>query len=355
MFIFYELLTLATYPLVVESGTEHAKKAGHKYLLFLMLLPLVFLMPMIIYTGSVAGTLDFVSGGTLANKIDNKMTIILLCCTVFGLSKMAIMPLHQWLPSAMVAPIPVSALLHAVAVVKAGIFCFIKIIIYIFGLDNLYKMASDYTHLNSWLIFLACFTILVSSILAVQQKTIKKLLAYSTIAQLSYCIVAVAIFTPQAILASIFHMIAHAVSKITLFFAAGAIYTATHITDIKDLNSISKLMPITSFCFAVGALSMVGIPPLAIFFSKLYILQSVWSSKYGIMIAFTMLISTILNYSYFIPIIHRMYFQTNANQTILYKGVPSTMLFSLIFTTCLIIIFYLFFPYITGITSLVSF
>ena len=192
---------------------------------------------------------------------------MLLALYVFGIGKAAVMPLHFWLPAAMVAPTPVSALLHAVAVVKAGVFAVLKVAIMIFGIDALSGMGQ-----SAWLTAVAGTTILAASIVALRQDNLKRLLAYSTVSQLSYVVLGVAILAPISVAGAAMHLAAHAVSKITLFFAAGSVYTAAHLTEVSELDGIGRRMPWTMGAFAVGALGMIGIPPTAGFLGKWFIL-----------------------------------------------------------------------------------
>jgi multicomponent Na+:H+ antiporter subunit D len=212
------------------------------------------------------------------------------------------MPIHKWLPAAMVAPTPVSALLHAVAVVKAGVFSITKIIIYIFGVEWLFSLST-----TQWLVWITAFTIIAASIVALRQTNLKRLLAYSTIGQLSYVVMATAILKPMAEIGAALHMVAHAFGKITLFFAAGAIYVASKKIDITQLAGIGRRMPITMGAFTVGALSMIGVPPTGGFVSKWYILGGAFEADNFIAI-FTIIASTALNAAYFLPIIYAAWF-----------------------------------------------
>ena len=219
--IFYEMLTLSTYPLVSHKGDEKTVRSARVYLGILISASIGLLLPAIIWTYSVAGTGDFTMGGILRGHIDGPQVGLLLGLFVFGAAKAAVMPVHRWLPAAMVAPTPVSALLHAVAVVKAGVFTIVKIIVYVFGVDFLFSEPS-----SGWLFWAAAFTIIAASVVALRQQNLKRLLAYSTVAQLSYVVMASAILKPLAEVGAAMHMLAHSFGKITLFFAAGSIYTA---------------------------------------------------------------------------------------------------------------------------------
>jgi multicomponent Na+:H+ antiporter subunit D len=215
LFIFYEVLTLSTYPLVVHKGDDNARKGGRVYLGILLFTSIVLFLPAIIWTYALAGTLDFRPGGILDGRLDGYAATLLLFMFVLGVGKAAVMPVHRWLPAAMVAPTPVSALLHAVAVVKAGVFTLIKVIVYIFGLDYLVLVPNE-----AWAIYLAGFTVIAASIAALRQTNIKRMLAYSTISQLSYIVLAAVVLTPLSEIGAAIHMVTHAFGKITLFFTA---------------------------------------------------------------------------------------------------------------------------------------
>lgn len=301
LFLFYEALTLITYPLVTHSGTESARKGGRIYLGILMGTSVLFLLPAIIYTWHVAGTTDFRAGGILPADLDPLAVTILLALFMFGIGKAALMPFHRWLPAAMVAPTPVSALLHAVAVVKAGVFTVVKVIVYVFGFDIL----AGHT---GWLVALSGFTIIAASVVALNADNLKRRLAYSTVSQLSYIIMAAALLTPLSVMAAALHLVVHAFGKITLFFAAGAIYTAAHKTEVSQLNGIGRRMPWTMSAFTVAALSLIGIPPAAGFLSKWFILTSAVDGSHYYVLA-VLFVSTLLNAAYFLPIVHAAFFR----------------------------------------------
>jgi multicomponent Na+:H+ antiporter subunit D len=307
LFIFYELLTICTFPLVTHSGTQEAKKAGRVYLAILMGTSVMFLLPAILITYDVAGTLNFTEGGILSANSTAVTSAVLLFLYIFGIGKVALMPMHRWLPSAMVAPTPVSALLHAVAVVKAGAFTVIKVAVYIFGVDYLNDLVATNWWNGEWLAWIAAFTVIVSSLVALKQDSLKKMLAYSTISQLSYIVLAVAIFSPKAIVAAAFHIVAHAFAKITLFFTAGSIYTTAHKSKISELSGIGRKMPFTMIAFTIGALSMIGIPPSVGFITKWYMIGGAFDEEMYWVIA-VIIISTLLNASYFLPVIFKAFF-----------------------------------------------
>src|SRR5690606_33979764 len=216
-------------------------------------------------------------------------------------AKAAVMPVHRWLPAAMVAPTPVSALLHAVAVVKAGVFTLTKVAVYVFGIDFLASL--PYGQVAVWI---AGFTVVAASVVALRQQNLRRLLAYSTVAQLSYVAMAAMTATPVASAAAAMHIAVHAFGKITLFFAAGAIYVAARKTEVGQLDGIGRRMPWTMAAFAVGALSMIGLPPTAGFVSKWLLLGAAWEAGSGFMLA-VLVVSTALNAAYFLPILHRAF------------------------------------------------
>ena len=302
LFLFYELLTLCTYPLVAHKGDSKSVASARVYLGILLTTSLALLLPAIVWTFSVAGTVSFVPGGILEGNISGPAVGLLLALFVFGIGKAAVMPVHRWLPAAMVAPTPVSALLHAVAVVKAGVFTITKVILYVFGAPLLAFEPS-----SSWLVFICAFTILAASVVALRQQNLKRMLAYSTIGQLSYVVMAAAVLTPLSEIGASVHMMSHAFGKITLFFAAGAIYTASKKTEINQLSGIGLQMPWTMGAFTIGALSMIGVPPTAGFVSKWFILAGAFQSDNYVAI-FTIIASTVLNAAYFLPIIFAAWF-----------------------------------------------
>ncbi|RLQ22266.1 monovalent cation/H+ antiporter subunit D family protein [Seongchinamella sediminis] len=302
LFLCYELLTLSTYPLVAHKGDEATIRSARVYLGILLCTSIGLLLPAILWTYHVAGHGDFTPGGILEGNIAGADVGLLLALFVFGIGKAAVMPVHRWLPAAMVAPTPVSALLHAVAVVKAGVFTVTKVIVYIFGVDFLFATPS-----SGWLVYAAAFTIIAASLVALRQQNLKRLLAYSTIAQLSYVVMAAAVLKPLAEIGAAVHMVAHAFGKITLFFAAGAIYTAAKKTELVQLRGIGRRMPWTMAAFTIGALSMIGVPPTAGFVSKWYILAGAFEAN-NLLAIFTIIGSTALNAIYFLPIVFAAWF-----------------------------------------------
>ena len=310
LFLFYEVLTLVTYPLVTHHGTEKARQGGRVYLGLLLGTSTVFLLPALIFIWYLAGTTDFTPGGVLQGRLGHNELAALLALTVYGIGKAALMPFHRWLPAAMVAPTPVSALLHAVAVVKAGVFSVVKVIVYIFGVDNL--AAAGLGGAPDWLVAVAGFTILAASVVALNADNLKRRLAYSTVSQLAYVIMAAALLAPLSLIGAVLHIAAHAFGKITLFFAAGSIYTAAHKTEVSQLDGIGRRMPWTMGAFAIGALSMIGLPPAAGFVSKWYMLSGAMAAQHWVAVA-VIVGSTLLNAGYFLPIVYRAFFVAPAH------------------------------------------
>ncbi len=337
LFVFYEVLTLSTFPLVTHKGNENALAGGRVYLGILLTTSIGLLLPAIIWIWSVAGTTDFTAGGILYGKISGIPLTVLTLLIIFGVGKAAVMPVHRWLPAAMVAPTPVSALLHAVAVVKAGVFSVVKIVVYIIGVDTL--TAAPWADLL-WI--LPGFTIIVASVVALNQDNLKKRLAYSTIGQLSYVVLGTLLIAPFSIKGAALHIVAHAFGKITLFFAAGSIYTSCKKTEISQLNGIGWRMPFTMSAFTIGAISMIGLPPAAGFLSKWYLLLGAFEVD-QIAAVCVIIISTLLNTAYFMPVIHAAWFRKESNESVLtYGEAPWPIVGALLLTATLTILLFLF-------------
>ena len=310
LYLFYEVITVFTYPLVAHHQDLEGYHGARKYLVYLMGTSKLFLLPAMIMTYVLCGTLDFnlgdISRGMFPPNADPTLVTITYFLFLFGLAKAAIMPLHNWLPSAMVAPTPVSALLHAVAVVKAGVFSVSRIMLSCFGVDLLANLG-----LGLITAYLAAFTIVVASIIALTKEDLKARLAYSTVSQLSYIIIGVAMLSPLAVKGGLLHIAHHAFAKITLFFAAGAIYVATHLKKIPLMDGLGRKLPFTFGAFAVASLSMIGVPPVCGFVTKWYLANGAISiHQYILLLA--LLASTLLNAGYFVPIIYRAFFKPAA-------------------------------------------
>ena len=303
LFVFYEAITLSTYPLVTHHGTEAAKRAGRVYLGILMGTSVGFLLFALVWTYLAAGTTEFRPGGILAGQIDGWQLIVLLGLYAFGTGKAALMPFHRWLPAAMVAPTPVSALLHAVAVVKAGVFTVLKVLVYVFGIDHLAS-----TDASRWLTWVAAFTIIAASIVALTKDNLKARLAYSTISQLSYIVLGGALATSAGVLGGGMHIAMHAVGKITLFFCAGAILVGAHKTEISEMDGLGRRMPFTFGAFLLGSLSVIGLPPMGGSWSKWYLmLGTVEAGQLTMMLV--LMASSLLSIAYLMPVVVRGFFR----------------------------------------------
>ena len=304
LFIFYEILTLSTYPLVAHHGDPATMRSARTYVGILLSTSIGLLLFGMIWTWQLTGTLDFKQGGILEGKVEGVMVAVLLALYMFGIGKAALMPVHRWLPAAMVAPTPVSALLHAVAVVKAGVFTVLKVVVYIFGYEFLAE-----TSASDWLMIAAAGTLLFSSIVAMRKDNLKARLAYSTVSQLSYIVLGAALATAAGIIGGGMHLAMHAMGKITLFFCAGAIYTAAHKTEISQLNGIGRTMPITMGAFAVASLSIIGIPPLGGTWSKFHLMMGAAEADQIIYVAVFML-SSLLSAAYLVPVVTRAFLRS---------------------------------------------
>ena len=296
LFVFYEVLTLSTYPLVTHAGTQEARQGGRTYLGILMATSMGFLLLAVVWTWKLTGNVSFTSGGILGGAASPLVIGVLFALYVFGIGKAALMPFHRWLPAAMVAPTPVSALLHAVAVVKAGVFAILKITVYIFGLDLLRD-----TGVTDWLLWVAAFTILVASVIALRQDNLKARLAYSTISQLSYIVMGALLVNSTALAGSTLHLATHAFGKITLFFCAGAILVASHKTKVSQLDGLGRQMPWTMGAFFLASLSIVGLPPMGGMWGKWYLALGAIDAGYVVLVG-VLMVSTLLNIAYLIPV-----------------------------------------------------
>ena len=303
LYIFYEILSLSTYPLVTHHGDKEARSGGRTYLSHLLGTSVAFVLPAMIYCYlKKGGDINFTDGSLLTTNIDAGAGLIVLLAFTFGFAKNGLMPFHSWLPNAMVAPTPVSALLHAVAVVKVGVFCVIRVFTGVFGIELLEKL--DIAVVVSWI---AAFTVITSSLMALSQDNLKRRLAFSTIGQLSYIILGVSLLSDFGVTGSILHVAMHAFGKITLFFCAGAIYVAMHKKYVSELVGIGRKMPITMTAFAIGSLSVIGLPVTGGLVSKWYLVMgTAQSEQIALLVVF--LISSILNACYFLPIVYRAFF-----------------------------------------------
>ena len=304
LFVFYELLTVATYPLVTHDETDEARAAGRKYLTYTFgggVAALAGSLLVFWLTGTTAFTPGGIAGLGTADATLARATFVLLA-TGFGV-KAALMPLHSWLPDAMVAPTPVSGLLHAVAVVKSGVFGIARVVLDVFGPDLLADLG-----MGVLLAAVAAFTLVVASVIALRQDNLKRRLAFSTVSQLSYIVLGLAVLHPYSLVGGLLHIPAHAFMKLTLFFCAGAIHVETHTDDISDMAGIGKRMPLTMTAFGVAALGMAGIPLLAGFVSKYFLLIGTVTTG-DLLFTAALLVSGILNIAYFWPVVYAAFFE----------------------------------------------
>jgi multicomponent Na+:H+ antiporter subunit D len=302
LYLFYEVVSVSTYPLVAHHQDEEGYAGGQKYLIYLTTTAKGLVLPAMVLIYVLAGTLDFapnVRDGILKAGESRWVVTGLYAACVLGFAKNGVMPLHGWLPGAMVAPTPVSALLHAVAVVKVGVFSTVRVMLYVFGVDRMEAL-----NLGLPTAYFVSFTILVASVVALSKDNLKARLAYSTVSQLSYIILGAALLSPLAIQGGLMHIAHHAFAKITLFFCAGAIYVASHKKDISQMSGLGRAMPVTFGAFALASLSMIGAPPVSGFVSKWYLLQG---AQVAPVILGVLLASTLLNAAYFAPVVYRAF------------------------------------------------
>lgn len=333
LYLFYEFLTICTYPLVIHSENEESQAAGLKYLVY-SFIGAAFVLLAMVMTYFHTGTLTFTQGGIITATPDK--TVLwqaIFVCFVLGFGiKAAIMPLHAWLPAAMAAPTPVSALLHAVAVVKSGVFCLIRVMYSVYGTETLAHL-----DLGIFLAIIVCITIIIASIIALKQDVLKKRLAYSTISQLGYITLGGALLTSMGLTGGLLHMINHALLKITLFFCAGAIITVTGKKRISELRGVGKRMPLTMLAFAVGSIGMIGILPVNGFISKWYLIIGSLDVRYYLVVI-VLLASALLNAAYFAPIVISAFFRKGDFESAPGAEAPLSMLVPIVIlaVTCIV-------------------
>ena len=307
LFIFYEVLTLSTYPLVAHKGTAEARKGARLYLTILLSTSIGFFLPAIIWVWVSTGTMAFEAGGILAGHLDPALAPVLLALFAYGIGKAALMPFHRWLPSAMVAPAPVSALLHAVAVVKGGVFALLKISVYIFGTGYL-----STTHASVWLCWAAAISIIVAALIAMTKDDLKARLAYSTISQLAYVTLGVALANQMGMIGATMQIVMHAMAKITLFMCAGAIYVTAHKTKVSEMVGLGRRMPLTFAAFLIASLSIIGLPPMGGAWSKWFLILGSADAHQMAMIA-VLGLGSLLSIGYLLPIAAKGFFLAPSN------------------------------------------
>lgn len=307
LYLFYEIVSVCTYPLVAHHQDDEGYEGAKKYIVYLTTTAKGMVLPAMILIYVLTGTLDFADNihtGIFTGDVNSTLVTVLYIFCIFGFAKNGIMPFHNWLPGAMVAPTPVSALLHAVAVVKVGVFCTTRVMLYVFGTDLMNAL-----NLGIPTAYFVSITILTASIIALSKDNLKARLAYSTVSQLSYIILGVALLTTSGIQGGLIHIANHAFSKITLFFCAGAIYVATHKKCISEMGGLGRTMPFTFGAFAIASLSMIGAPPVAGFVTKWKLLVGAMEMEsHYIGILLILLASTLLNVGYFAPVTYRAFF-----------------------------------------------
>jgi multicomponent Na+:H+ antiporter subunit D len=335
MFTAYEILTLCTIPLIIHQIDKKTITGLYKYLKILLLSGIVLFLPAIIIVYSKIGTGTFVSGGFIKNYFSDISAVFLLLTFIFGINKAALYPLHSWLPAAMVASYPVSALLHAVVVVKTGLFCIYKILFYVFGLEYLQYLFGNY----NWLVMLPAITILYSSMQALKYNEIKMVLAYSTINQLSIALISAFLFTPKGLAAAIIHMVSHSFTKICMFYSAGFFYSVKKTHYIRDLAGIKSSMPKTSIILLISVFSLIGIPPFAGFISKFYIMIAA-AEQQNFFVITILLLSTLFSAFYMLKIINTVYKPVETKTNNIEKTIPISMFISLVLCIILVVSFF---------------
>ncbi|HFQ81823.1 MAG TPA: monovalent cation/H+ antiporter subunit D family protein [Desulfobacterales bacterium] len=337
MYMFYEIVSICTYPLVGHHQDEEGYKGARKYLVYLSGTSHAFVLPAMVLIYVLTGNLDFannISTGILPAGANATLVTVLYILCLIGFAKNGIMPFHHWLPGAMVAPTPVSALLHAVAVVKVGVFSTTRVMLYVFGVNTMSAL-----NLGIPTAYFVSFTILMASVIALSKTNLKARLAYSTISQLSYIVLGVALLTPAGIEGGLIHIANHAFAKITLFFCAGAIFVATQKKDLSEMGGLGRSMPFTFAAFGLASLTMIGAPPAGGFVTKwLLLVGSMQAHQIGILLV--LLASTLLNVAYFAPITYNAFFGKRPEGE-KYEGIkeaPLAMLIPLMLTSIISIL-----------------
>ena len=296
------MLSLSTYPLVTHEQNAEARFSGRKYLTYILGTSIGLALPAMLLTYALAGTLDFRHGGILAGSgASPQLLALILVLFLFGFAKAGLMPFHGWLPAAMVAPTPVSSFLHGVAVVKVGVFSILRVIFHIFGPNLLLEV-----NLGAIITTIASVTLLAASLVALTQDNLKRRLAYSTVGQLSYMVLGAGMLSAAGMTGGVLHIAMHAFGKITLFFCAGAIYVASGKKYISQMDGLGRKMPLTFFAFFLGAMSIIGLPPMGGFISKWQLLVGAIDAE-QMLLLLVLLLSSLLNAAYFLPIVYRAF------------------------------------------------
>ncbi|XVN40989.1 MAG: proton-conducting transporter membrane subunit [Rickettsia endosymbiont of Argas persicus] len=335
LFICYELLTISTAFLIGHTKNNVVLSGLYRYLKILMITAIILFLPAIIIIYTKIGNGDFVNNGQIAEHFSKNQSILLLLMFIFGIAKTAIFPAHSWLPAAMVAHYPVSSLLHAVIVVKTGLFCIYKILLYTFGLLYLQEIFAEF----NWLIFIPIVSIFYSSFKALGTDNIKKILAYSTMNQLSIALLSAFMLTPKSLAAATLHLVSHSFTKICLFYSMGSIYSLKKTNQVQDLIGTSKEFPLISFMIVISSLSLIGIPILSGFISKFSILIAAAEQNRFIVMA-VIVISSIFSSLYLIKTLGFIYKPASVETPNISKQLPYSMQISIVICCAAVILFY---------------
>jgi multicomponent Na+:H+ antiporter subunit D len=297
LYLFYEAMTIVTYPLVTFTGTKEAAAGGRRYLSYQLGTGIALFLPAVMLTYTQTGSFALTPGGIFGAEPAGFLPILTYLLFLFGIAKAAIVPAHTWLPSAMVAPVPVSALLHSVAVVNVGVFTLFRVLLDVFGQDAVASLG-----LGRLTLIATSVTILVASLIALRLENLKEILAYSTIGQLSYMILGIALLNEAGTIGGVLHLVGHSVSKITLFFAVGAIAVGTGATRLNELRGLGQRMPLLLGVFAVGAASIVGLPPTVGFVTKYFLFIGVAEAHQWLVLV-VLAASTLLSATYYLRMV----------------------------------------------------
>ena len=297
LYLFYEAMTIATYPLVTFTGTDEAAAGGRRYLSYQLGTGIALFLPAVMLTYTQTGSFDLAVGGIFGEDVTGWLPTLTYLLFLFGIAKAAILPAHAWLPAAMVAPVPVSALLHAVAVVNVGVFTLFRVVRDVFGQDAIASLG-----LGRLTLIATSVTILVASFIALRLENLKEILAYSTIGQLSYMILGMALLNESGAMGGALHLVGHSVSKITLFFAVGAIAVGTGATRLSELRGLGQRIPVVLGVLAIGAASIVGLPPTVGFLTKYFLFIGVVEAGQWLVLV-VLAASTVLSATYYLRVV----------------------------------------------------
>lgn len=352
LFVFYIVLVVLTAPLILSYKTDDAKKASRLYLVthlgagFILFLPAIVLVQY--YTGSVL----FDGQHHLFSVHNNALSASILALFVLGISQNCLLPFHHWLSRAVVAPTPVSGLLHSVAAVKSGSIAIIKIVVYIFGLEYIQELTHTFWT-GGWIFWICGITAVYAAFRAWKTNHIKKRFAYSTISQLSYIMTSVFIATPLSVMGGVLHMISHSLCKIILFYIAGVFSTIYNVHNTKEIAKIAPHMKKWIAGIAFGGASIIGIPLLPGSFGKDYMILAELQTHHYMAILFLMM-GSIINILYIYPIVKSGFFTKNPEPMAL-QAVPLSMRVSVVLALGLAVSMSLFIDDLIGFFTLYGF